>query len=113
MNFKAEVCVECYVMLQKQTGFRGAIKGFKKREREKCVNSNREQVMLFFPLKFFTRFSSNVFVQGNHYFRGNAHAFFFFSLDGQFFLFSGFSILFLSVVNNSTQNPKSLEIFSV
>lgn len=64
-------------MLQKQTGFRRTIKGFKEREGEKCVNSNREQVIFFFRLKFFTRFSSHVFVQGNHYFRGKAHAFFF------------------------------------
>lgn len=71
-------------MLQKQTEFRRAIKGFKKREGEKCVNSNREQVMFFFHLEFFTRFSGNVFVQSNHYCRGNAHAFFC-CPDGQFF----------------------------
>lgn len=78
-------CAECYVMLQEQTGFKRSIKGFKKREGEKCVNSNREQVMFFFHLEFFTRFSGNVFVQSNHYFRGNVHVFFFFPPDGQFF----------------------------
>lgn len=106
-------------MMQKQTGFRSAIKGFKKREGEKCVNSNREQVIFFFHLKIFTTFSSNVFVQGSHYFRGNAHAFFclvvvfFFLQMGNFFSFQRFSILFWSVVNSSKQTLKSLEIFNV
>lgn len=62
-------------MLEKQTEFGRAIKEIKKREGAKCVNGNREQVMFFFLLKFLTRFSSVVFVQSNHYFRGNAHAF--------------------------------------
>lgn len=74
-------------MQEKQTEFGRGIKGIKKREGEKSVNSNREQMMFFFCLKFFTRFLSSVFVQSNHYIRGNAHAFFFVP-DGQFFQFS-------------------------
>lgn len=64
-------------MLEKQTEFGRAVKGIKKREGGKCVNSSREQVTFFFCLKFFTRFSSSVFVQSNHYFRGNAMPFLF------------------------------------
>lgn len=63
-------------MQEKQTEFGRGIKGIKKREGEKSVNSNREQMMVFFCLKFFARFLSSVFVQSNRYIRGNAHAFF-------------------------------------
>lgn len=63
-------------MLEKKTEFGRATKGIKKKEEEKCFNSNREQVMFLFCFKFFTRFSSGVFVQCNHYLSENARTFF-------------------------------------
>lgn len=83
-------------MQEKQTEFGRGIKGIKKREGEKSVNSNREQMMFFFCLKFFTRFLSSVFVQSNHYIRGNAHAFFLFQMGN----FSSFQRLTTLLVHS-------------